>query len=394
MAVKNSLHLPEVLDDLVAKASPDLLKELVSRFVNALMSAEADAMCGAGWGEVSPERVNRRNGYRSRPWDTRAGSIDVKIPKRRRDGGRVCSRRALAQVLEVLDEHGVGRAGAGEAPASPGEALLSSFERFLLRERAVALSTASVYVARARRFLAWCAPELASLRASDVTGSVLRESESQSVSATKLFVTALRSFLRFSYIGGLTTSDLSGAALSVARRRLSWLPMGVDSKTAAALLRSCDRRRAKSRRDYAMLLMLLRLGLRAGEVARLRLDDVDWRAGEVVVHGKGRQEDRLPLPADVGEAVAAYLKRGRQNGTGHREVFLRAVPRSARSGRTGFRASSAVPACGRGCPSSGRTGSGTHWLASWPAPGRRCPRSPRSSATGPSPPQRSTPVST
>jgi transposase-like protein len=83
MAVKNSLHLPEVLDDLVAKASPDLLKELVSRFVNALMSAEADAMCGAGWGEVSPERVNRRNGYRSRPWDTRAGSIEVKIPKLR-----------------------------------------------------------------------------------------------------------------------------------------------------------------------------------------------------------------------------------------------------------------------------------------------------------------------
>jgi putative transposase len=83
MAVKNSLHLPEVLDGLVAKASPDLLKELVSRFVNALMSAEADAMCGAGWGEVSPERVNRRNGYRSRPWDTRAGSIEVKIPKLR-----------------------------------------------------------------------------------------------------------------------------------------------------------------------------------------------------------------------------------------------------------------------------------------------------------------------
>ena len=83
MAVKNSLHLPEVLDDLVAKASPDLLKELVSRFVNALMSAEADAICGAPWGEVSPERVNRRNGYRARPWDTRAGTVEVKIPKLR-----------------------------------------------------------------------------------------------------------------------------------------------------------------------------------------------------------------------------------------------------------------------------------------------------------------------
>ena len=246
---------------------------------------------------------------------------------RRRDGGRVCSRRALAQVLEVLDEYGVGVCKAEEAPASPSEALLSSFEGFLLQERAVTPSTAAVYVARARRFLAWCAPdaELASLTASDVTGAVLQESVSESVSATKLFVTALRSFLRYSFIEGLTSSDLSAAALSVARPRLSSLPMGIDTRTAAALLRSCDRRRPKGRRDYAILVTLLRLGLRAGEVAHLRLEDVDWRAGEVVVHGKGRHEDRLPLPNDVGEAIAAYLERGRQNGALQREVFLRAV---------------------------------------------------------------------
>ena len=77
--------------------------------------------------------------------------------------------------------------------------------------------------------------------------------------------------------------------------------------------------------DYAILLILLRLGLRAGEVAGLRLDDIDWRAGEVVVRGKGRHEDRLPLPSDVGEAIVAYLRRGRPKTTGHREVFLRAV---------------------------------------------------------------------
>ncbi|MGH9107392.1 MAG: site-specific integrase, partial [Acidimicrobiales bacterium] len=191
---------------------------------------------------------------------------------RRRGGGWVCSRRALAQVLEVLDEHGVGRVRAEEVPASPSEALLSAFERFLLKERAVAPSTASIYLARARRFLAWCAPDadLAGLRASDVTGAVLRESASMSVSATKLFVTALRSFLRYSFMEALTPSDLSAAALPVARRHLSSLPKGVDRRTAAALLRSCDRRRAKGRRDYAILLMLLRLGLRAGEAARLR----------------------------------------------------------------------------------------------------------------------------
>jgi site-specific recombinase XerD len=246
---------------------------------------------------------------------------------RRRDGGRVCSRQALSLILEVLAERGVERPWVEAAAASPSEALLARFERFLLEERAVASSTASVYVARARRFLDWCAPnaELAGLTASDVTGAVLRASALVSVSATKLFVTALRSFLRFSFVEGLTPIDLSAAALSVARRRRSSLPMGIDRKTAAGLLGSCDRRRPKGQRDYAVLLILLRLGLRAGEVARLRLDDIDWRVGEVMVHGKGRHEDRLPLPSDVGEAIVAYLRRGRPKITVHREVFLRAV---------------------------------------------------------------------
>jgi site-specific recombinase XerD len=171
---------------------------------------------------------------------------------RRRDGGRVCSRQALAHMLEVLEEQGVGRPQVDDLPASPSEVLLAAFERFLLYERAVAASTASVYVARASRFLAGCAPkgELANLTASDVTGAVLEVSASVSVAATKLFVTALRSFLRFSFIEGLTPNDLSAAALSVPRRRRSSLPMGLDQKTADALLRSCDRRRAKGRRDY------------------------------------------------------------------------------------------------------------------------------------------------
>jgi integrase len=246
---------------------------------------------------------------------------------RRRDGGRVCSRQALTQVLEVLEEHGVESLEAKEAPAPASEMLLASFERFLLRERAVALPTAAAYLARTRRFLAWSAPggEVACLRASDVTDAVLKESTAVSASAAKLFVTALRSFLRFCFIEGLTQNDLSAAALSVARRRRSSLPKGIGPRVADALVRSCDRRRSKGRRDYAILLILLRLGLRAGEVAGLRLDDIDWRAGEVVVRGKGRHEDRLPLPADVGEAIVAYLRRGRPKTTGHREVFLRAV---------------------------------------------------------------------
>jgi site-specific recombinase XerD len=274
---------------------------------------------------------------------------------RRPHGGRLCSGQALGQLLEVLDEAGVAGPRGDKEPASPSEALLANFERFLLQERAVALSTASVYVARARRFLAWCAPsgDLGRLTPSDVTTAVLRASASPSANATKLYVTALRSFLRYGFIEGLTPSDLSVVALSVARRHRSSLPMGIDRRTAAALLRSCDRRQSKGRRDYAVLLTLLRLGLRAAEMAGLRLDDVDWRAGEVVVHGKGRHEDRLPLPSDVGEAIAGYLERGRQNGTVHREVFLRAV---APVGPLGARGISAIVrhACARaGVPAIG-----------------------------------------
>ena len=267
--------------------------------------------------------------------ERRLGAADLNVERineflsglpRRRDGGRVCSRRALIQALDVLDDRGVERVQA-ETPASPGEALLELFERFLLRERAAAPSTASVYVARARRLLDWCVPsgELACLAASDITGAVLRVSASASLSTTKLFVTALRSFLRFGFVEGLMPNELSAAALPVPRRHRSSLPMGIDRRTADALLDSCDRRRSKGRRDYAILLVLLRLGLRAGEVAGLRLQDVDWRAGEVTVRGKGGRVQRLPLPRDVGEAIVAYLRRGRPNGAVHREVFLRVV---------------------------------------------------------------------
>jgi integrase/recombinase XerD len=153
---------------------------------------------------------------------------------------------------------------------------------------------------------------------------VLHESTSMSVVSVHHLVFALRSFLRFCYLEGRIDADLSAAALTITGRRRSSLPKGISRPDADALLRSCDRRRAIGRRDYAVLLSLLRLGLRAGEVATLTLDDVDWRAGEIVVHGKGGRLDRLPLPGDVGQAMVAYLQRGRPS-SGHRELFLRAL---------------------------------------------------------------------
>lgn len=156
-----------------------------------------------------------------------------------------------------------------------------------------------------------------------MTEAVLGESGAVSVSATQFFVAGLRSFLRFCFIEGVVEVDLSQAALPATGRRHSSLPRGITKADAEALLDSCDRRSALGRRDDAVIITLLRLGLRASEAAGPTLDDIDWRAAELMVRGKGGREDRLPLSSEVGEAIASYLQRGRPTGD-RRELFLRA----------------------------------------------------------------------
>jgi integrase/recombinase XerD len=235
------------------------------------------------------------------------------------------SRPGLVCLLEVLRGQGVLAAEEPARAASPEERLLASFERYLLVERGLTAGTIRGYVGQARRFLGdpSGAGGLGSLTAGDVISAVLRESAAVSVSTTQNFVAGLKSFLRFCFVEGLVEADLSQAALAITGRRRSSLPRGISSADAKALLGSCDRRSALGRRDYALIITLLGLGLRRAELAGLRLDDIDWRAGEVVVRGKGARQDRLPLPAEVGEAIAAYLRRGRPR-TDRREVFLRA----------------------------------------------------------------------
>jgi integrase/recombinase XerD len=231
------------------------------------------------------------------------------------------SRPGLRCLLDVLGELGV----ATEEPArvgSPEDMLLGSFERYLLAERGLAAGTARGYVSHARRFLGGLSTSgLVGVTAGDVTQAVLRESAAVSVSTTQYFVAGLRTFLRFCFVEGLVEVNLSQAALPATGRRRSALPRGISTADARALLDSCDRRSALGRRDYAIIITLLRLGLRAREVAALRLDNIDWRAGELVVRGKGARQDRLPLPADVGQAIASYLRRGRPR-SDRREVFL------------------------------------------------------------------------
>ena len=243
-----------------------------------------------------------------------------------------------ARLLEFL-----GSAGAlpepvrvDPTPVSAQDALLGSFAQYLLGERGLVPVTADGYAKDVRRFL--CAPgvagvQLRDLSARDVTDAIVAESKFRSVAGIQTYVIALRSFLRFCLRAGMIDADLSGAALAVTGRQRSMLPRALSLAHSKAVLGSCDRRSDVGRRDFAMLSVLLRLGLRAGELASLCLDDIDWKAGEVIVRGKGRREERLPLPTDVGEAIAAYLQASRPASLEHREVFLRATAPLSRIGR-------------------------------------------------------------
>ena len=228
------------------------------------------------------------------------------------------------------------------------DGLVDGFVGYLRRERGVSELTVEVYAADVQRFLGGLAScDLNELTPAHVSGAVLARVGERSPATVRRYGCALRSFLRYCFITGLVAHDLSGAALPVSGRRRSLLPQGLTPAQEKRLLGSCDRRRARGRRDYAVILVIVRLGLRASEVAMLRLDDIDWRAGQLTVRGKGDRIDELPLPADVGEAIAGYLCRGRPRSVTAREVFLRTVPPPV--GLSRFEVSRLVEAAARGC---------------------------------------------
>ncbi|MGH8962709.1 MAG: tyrosine-type recombinase/integrase [Jatrophihabitantaceae bacterium] len=209
------------------------------------------------------------------------------------------------------------------APSEGIEALLAGFVDYLREQRCVSPLTVDAYTSDARRFLERRVHgRLRELTACDVSSAVLGEMDGHAAATVRRFAGSLRAFLRYAYLAGLVESDLSAAVLPVSGRRTSLLPLGLTEAQTRALLRSCDRRRAVGRRDYAMIMLMLRLGLRAREVADLELDDIDWRAGTVTVHGKRTRTDQLPLPVDVGTAITSYLQHGRPR-TVVREIFIR-----------------------------------------------------------------------
>jgi integrase/recombinase XerD len=246
----------------------------------------------------------------------------------RRSAGYVEYRsvRALRPLLEFLAPLGV-LPVPQVVPPGPVEELLGRYRGYLIRERGLTSGTARGYVDFVRPFAATRLHgevlDFASLTAADITGFVLGACPGRAVGSAKLIVCSLRSLLGWLHVTGATPVSLAGAVPPVAGWRLSALPKGLEPGQLRRLLAACDRRTATGRRDYAILLLLARLGLRAGEVAHLGLGDVDWRHGEVAIVGKGNRAERLPLPADVGAAVAAYLRCGRPRTAEGRSVFVR-----------------------------------------------------------------------
>ncbi len=259
------------------------------------------------------------------PGDLTEGLVERLMVERRASGrSRLFSRRALLPLLEYLRGLGVVPPAVTVVAATPTEELVERYSAYLLERRGLARSTVRNYVGVARTFLSWRETtagrlDLERLDAAAVSEFVLREARRSCVGSAKCMVTRLRVLLRFLHVEGEIPFELADAVPSVAGWRLASLVKALDARSVARLLASCDRRTRVGRRDFAIVTLLSRLGLRAGEVAALQLRDLDWRAGELLVRGKGSRQERLPLPADVGETLAGWLARGRPR---HDSVFV------------------------------------------------------------------------
>ncbi len=223
---------------------------------------------------------------------------------------------------------------------TPVEQCTREFERYLLEARALAHATIINYVPFIRGFLkdrfGHGPVTLSHLCAGDVVRFVQRQAPRLHLKRAKLMTTALRSFLRYARYLGEVTLDLAAAVPIVANWSMTSIPRAISANQVSQLLASIDRSTAIGRRDYAVLLLLARLGLRSGSIALLELDDIDWKTGRLYVRGKAAQRLELPLPTDVGKAIAAYLRRGRPASTSRR-VFLRAkAPNRGIQGASGI----------------------------------------------------------
>jgi site-specific recombinase XerD len=251
-------------------------------------------------------------------------SMEAFIHARRSGRHRVPTVRSFTPLLGYLD--GLGLLSTEVLQSTPLDDLIRRYKDWLVNERGLAAPTVLRYEVLARRFLQERVDAVGDrfvedLTGSDVIGFLVRECTRLSVGSGKGRMAELRSLLRFLYLIGLTPLPLATAVPPVAGWHDTALPVGISAVDVQRLLDGCDRNSPGGIRDFAILTLVARLGLRSAEVARLELGDIDWRAGEIIVRGKARRQDRLPLPSDVGEALSVYLSDGRPAAS-IRQVFL------------------------------------------------------------------------
>jgi site-specific recombinase XerD len=268
-------------------------------------------------------------------WLTRIGSIPTELNERmveqylRHRSRKQCiqpgDRAALRRLLSVLRETGT-IAPAMRPPLTSHEQIFEAFSHYLQEERGLAPKSIVHHLPFIRLFLREVCPggtsDLRRIGQADVTRYIECHARDQSAASGKAMCWALRSFLRYVHHKGLNPCPLASCVPSIRRWKLASLPTYLSAVQVQTVLDSCDRATALGRRDYAILVLLAKLGMRAGEVASLTLDDIDWRSGEMFLRAKGRQRARMPIPRDVGAAVVAYLRDGRPKSS-CRRLFLR-----------------------------------------------------------------------
>lgn len=232
----------------------------------------------------------------------------------------------LQRFLGMLSEQGVVPRTERLAIKNPRQEEIETFRLYLQQERGLSERTIPNMVAFAELFLAEQfskgRPDFATLGPRDVTRFVERQAARVKSGTAKLMVTALRAYLRYLRHRGDIETDLAACIPAVAPYSVSTLPSFLPAGAVEQILAHCDRSTPMGKRDYAILLLLARLGLRNGEIVGMNLEDIDWDVGEVTIRGKGGRGSKLPLTGDVGEAIADYLRHGRP-ACSSRRVFLR-----------------------------------------------------------------------
>jgi site-specific recombinase XerD len=213
----------------------------------------------------------------------------------------------------------------------PREIVVDAFRQYLSQERGLSVSIQCNYTRFAHQFLrerfGRGSLELSALSATDVTGFIRRHAHERSARSAQHIVGSLRAFLRYLRYRGEITTDLATCVPTVANWSLSTLPKFLQPGQVQQVLDHCDRHSAVGLRNYAILVLLARLGLRACEVVAMTLDDIDWEGAHLTVRGKGGQRVQMPLSAEVGHAIAAYLRKGRPRCTSRRLFIREHAPR-------------------------------------------------------------------